>query len=61
MQRMYMYTCRRIDSEQLHSSINQQLIAERFGHQGLLQFCMQLTKTFVAEMSCNQLLIDTAT
>ena len=24
-------------------------------------FCMQLTKAYVAEMSCNQLLIDTAT
>ena len=44
-------------------SINQQLIAGRFGHIGLRQlhtkqFCMQLTKAYVAETSCNQLLID---
>ena len=26
-----------------------------------VQFCTQLTKAYVAETSCNQLLIDTAT
>ena len=62
----YALQCRRIDGEQLRSSINQQLIAGHFSHEGLRQlrtklFCMQLTKAFVAKMSCNQLLIDTAT
>ena len=55
-------------------SINNVLIAGHFSHKGLRQlhtklflyvhkpdFCTKLTKTFVAEMSCNQLLIDTAT
>ena len=42
------------------------MIAGCFGHVGLRQlciklFCVQLTKDFVAEMSCNVLLIDTAT
>ena len=52
-----MYICRirrRIDCEQLCSSINQQLIAGRFGHEGQLcikWFCVQLTKAFMAETS----------
>ena len=59
-------TCRRIDCEQIGSRINQKLIAGRFGNEGLHQlhrklFCMQLTKAFLAEASCNQLLIDSAT
>ena len=44
-------------------SINQELIAGCFCHIGLCQlhtklFCMQLMKAYVAETSCNQLLID---
>ena len=43
---------------QLHTK---QLIAGRFGHVGLRPlhtklFCMQLTKDYVAETSCNQLI-----
>ena len=61
-------------SNDVAESINQQLIAGRFGHVGLrqlrtklfctqltkisIQFCTQLTKAYVAETSCNQLLID---
>ena len=73
----------------MHSRINQQLIAGRFGHEGLrqlrtkltdtcltnqigfrtqpeanlcvCQFCTQLTKAFMAETSCNLLLINSAT
>ena len=55
-----------IVSNYVRSSINQQLTAGHFGHGNLRQlptklFCMQLTKAFAAETSCNQLLIDTAT
>ena len=54
----YALQSKRIDCEQIRSRINQQLIAGRFGHEGLRQlrtkqFCMQLTKAFVAETSCN--------
>ena len=34
-----LFTVGRVDSEQLLSSINQQLIAGHFGHQGLRQLC----------------------
>ena len=45
----YYVQCRRIDCEQSHSSINQQMIAGCFGHEGLCQLhtkqlCTQLTK-----------------
>ena len=50
--------CRQIDCKQLHSSINQQLIAGHFGHEGLRQ--LHTKQGFVAKMSCNLLLIDTA-
>ena len=50
-------------SNDVAESINQQLIAGRFGHVGLRQLrtnliCTQLTKAYVAETSSNQLLID---
>ena len=35
-------TCRRTDSEQIHSRINQQLIAGHFGHEGLCQLHTKL-------------------
>ena len=45
----YVLHCKRIDCEQLRSSINQQLIAGRFSHEGLRHlhtnlFCTQVTK-----------------
>ena len=54
-----------IDLDEHISSSNQsckQLIAGRFNYIGLRQlhtkqFCMQLTKAYMAEMSCNQLLL----
>ena len=48
----------------INSRINNNLIAGRFGHVGLHQlhtnymFCMQLTKAYEAETSCNQVVID---
>ena len=36
----YALQCRRIGCEQLRYSINQQLIAGRFGHKALCQLCM---------------------
>ena len=61
----YALECRQIDCEQLRSSINQ-LIVGHFSHAGLRQlhtklFCTQLTKAFMVETSCNQLIVDTAT
>ena len=46
---LHLILCRRSDCEQLHCSINQQLIAGRFGHKGLKRPAVftQLTKAFV--------------
>ena len=57
----YVVKYSRIDHEQWCSRINQQLIAGHFGHIGLCQlhaklFCMQLTKAYMAETPCNQLI-----
>ena len=64
-----LFQCRQIDCEQLCIQQYQSttdcrtfqpqrtLAAARF----CTPYCMQLTKAFVAETSCNQLLIDTAT
>ena len=38
----YALQCRRIDCEQIRSRINQQLIAGRFGHEGLRQLLTKL-------------------
>ena len=38
----YALQCGRIDCEQIRSRINQQLIAGRFGHEGLCQLCTKL-------------------
>ena len=61
-----MWVCRQMGFEQLHSRNNYQLIAGRFGHVGVHrlstnQVWLQLTKAYVAETSCDQLLIDTDT
>ena len=42
--------CTQIDCEQIHSSINQQLIAGCFGHEGLRQLCTNL-KNMVWDLS----------
>ena len=46
----YALQCRRIDCEQIRSRINQQLIAGRFGHEGLRQL---RTNCFVRSFVCS--------
>ena len=57
---LYIHTerCRRIPCEQIRSRTNQQLIAERFG---LGTKFLYVADAFMTKMSCNYLLIDSAT
>ena len=56
MHNCYNYIYRQIDFEHVHSRLNKNLIAGHFGLVGLYQLCTRLV-----EISCNQLVIDSAT